>query len=374
MELEKMKIGIVTQPLRYNYGGLLQNYALQTILKEMGYDVITIDQDENFPTGIHLLISNIKAFIYKNILHTDRLSVRERINLFFSKGEKLRSFKQKYIECTQSVKNKKETLKLVKKINCNAYIVGSDQVWRPQYNKILDNCFLLFTKKLNVKRIAYAASLGVDKWEFSFFQTRKYKKSISSFDAVSVREFSAIQLCKKYFNIIPEVVLDPTLLLDKTQYIQLIESEEMLWNKEDIFAYLLDDCPQNREILKIIEKKRNAHTHCISISLKGNKEFSSVSEWLSSFLYSNFVVCDSFHGCVFSIIFNKNFIVIGNKERGETRFESLLQMFELQNRMIYSLNDIDKILNTPINWNRVNGILLKNKEKSISFLKKSLKI
>ena len=98
-----------------------------------------------------------------------------------------------------------------------------------------------------------------------------------------------------------------------------------------------------------------------------------VEKWLRAFYDAEFVITDSFHACVFSIIFNKPFIVYGNKERGYARFDSLLKIFGLEERIATSLNDIDKIINKPIDWNNVNSIHTEWKENSISFLINNLK-
>ena len=208
-----MKIGIITQPLRTNYGGILQNYALQTILKRRGHTVVTLGRESlirvKYPRYILTLT---KRFFLKCFGKYSGSLFREK------------KYNQDYPIFTQ------HTLRFVKERihhteihdfskelshkDYDAYIVGSDQVWRPSYNKI-ENMFLDFTSGWNVKRVAYAASFGTDDWEFSKEQTETCQNLIKKFDAVSIRENSGIKLCKDYLHADAIHVLDPTMLLQK---------------------------------------------------------------------------------------------------------------------------------------------------------------
>ena len=96
--------------------------------------------------------------------------------------------------------------------------------------------------------------------------------------------------------------------------------------------------------------------------------YPSVTQWLRAFIDAEFVVCDSFHGAVFSIIFNKPFLIIGNKERGTARFNSLLDMFDLSSRMINDIADVHLIVNSIIDWDKINLIRYKMKSYSLEYL------
>ena len=101
--------------------------------------------------------------------------------------------------------------------------------------------------------------------------------------------------------------------------------------------------------------------------------FPSVTKWLRAFMDAEMVITDSFHGCVFSIIFNKPFWVVGNKERGQARFSSLLSLFKLEDRLI-SVDDIESInWNTPIDWDSINNTKKEWQDLSLSFLTENLK-
>jgi exopolysaccharide biosynthesis predicted pyruvyltransferase EpsI len=235
----------------------------------------------------------------------------------------------------------------------------------------------------NVKRIAYAASFGVDDWEFSEEDTNVCRNLLQKFDAVSVRENSAVLLCEKYLNRADVMhVLDPTMLLDKEDYIHLVEKENEPKSLGNLFCYILDEDEKKNEIIKTIAKQTNAvpftqmpKCRISQENLKDRLEdcvYPTVTAWLRAFMDAEMVVTDSFHGCVFSIIFNKPFIVYGNKGRGMARFHSLLSIFGLENRLITNSEDALRVINEPINWETVNVKKKEWQEKSLNFLKTNL--
>ena len=366
-----MKIGIITQPLHTNYGGLLQNYALQQILKRLGHDPITLDQGFASIPQWRILASCIKTFLLRLI---GRGGTRKYPYKFDEKEKSdacrhTDKFIEKYINHTVVFKYAEEFRNYTINCHIDALIVGSDQVWRPIYNPNILRSFLDFAKDLKLKRLAYAASFGVDCWEFTQRQTEVAKKLIRDFDAISVREDSAIDLCRKYLNCDAVHVLDPTMLLDKEDYIQLVENENEPESKGNLFTYILDESDDKKQIIEKVSFKLNL---CPFVSMPEREldAYPPVTQWIRSFKDAKFVVCDSFHGAVFSIIFNKPFLVIGNRERGITRFNSLLKTFNLQTRMIDNINDVQTVIDETIDWERVNRIRSELKYMSIDFIKK----
>lgn len=231
----------------------------------------------------------------------------------------------------------------------DAFIVGSDQVWRPSYNQHLEQAFLNFTKNWkNVKRIAYAASFGVDNWEFTKKQTKECKRLVQKFDFVSVREDTAVNLCKEHLGIEATHVLDPTLLLSADDYQKLIDGIKIS-DSSYVFSYLLDESEEKIDILEDISKRLNLPVRKIKLEKDISKipmsklkslTYPSIQEWLASFAQADFVVTDSFHGTVFSIIFNKPFVVLPNKGRGMSRMLSLLSDFNSKGRIILTEKDV----------------------------------
>ena len=245
----------------------------------------------------------------------------------------------------------------------------------------LRKSFLLDFAEANkdVKKIAYAASFGVDKWEFSDEETKIAKHLLPLFDAVSVREDSGVTLCENYLGVQAEHVLDPTMLLDKEDYISLIKAECEPQSEGNLFTYILDSSEHKQKIVDNLADKlklkpfevQPKYKHPSKDNIKKNIEdcvYPAVTKWLRAFYDAKFVVTDSFHGCVFSIIFNKPFIAIGNKDRGLARFKSLLSLYRLENR----LNNVNPDSLDIIDWSFVNNSRTNFKEKSLHFLNSNL--
>ena len=240
-----------------------------------------------------------------------------------------------------------ESFKSLKAADFDAIVVGSDQVWRPKYfepmfGEGIDNAFLSFAHNWKIKRISYAASFGTEDWEYTDEYTRLCSELLGLFDAITVREESGVRLCKDKFGVDAEHVLDPTMLLSKDDYMKLFDVANTPESPGNLLAYVLDDSPEKTEMINKISKEKglvpfrvNAKAKCAGAPVEERIQ-PPVEAWLRGFHDAEFVVTDSFHACVFSIIFGKPFVVIGNKERGMARFESLLKMFGLEDCMIMS--------------------------------------
>lgn len=375
-----MKICILTQPLYTNYGGILQNYALQFILKSMGHEVWTENRalDKLSIWARIRRISWFRRLMKKSKYPAPSLYYRKII------GQYTKIFIDKYITLTRPVIS--STIRDVfQAYDFDAYIVGSDQVWRPTYSPCITNYFLDFTGDDNIKRIAYAASFGTSDWEFSKEERTICGKLLEKFDAISVREDSAVELCEKYFSVKAEQVLDPTMLLEKEDYIHLLGDASSHVRNSCLMVYFLDYTKKKQQmVVDIMDKTKFGmfeidppfpRESFFDVGPKGisNCVFPPVTKWIEGFYKSSFVITDSFHGTVFSIIFNKPFIVVANKERGNDRFYSLLKLFDLENRLIEKENQNWRdILDTPISWKGINEKRSLLKKYSICFLKNSL--
>jgi hypothetical protein len=380
-----MKIGILTLPLHTNYGGILQAYALQTVLKCMGHDAWIIKRGYR----------EYSFFYYYYVLAkelTNKYILKKNLFIIFSKKEKKRidttrmqyiqEFINKYLQpCTEAYNSSTKLRNNIAEYHFDAYIVGSDQVWRCQYARdILYDFFLGFIRKNeSVRRVSYAASFGIDQWEFSEKQTDICSQLIGLFDAVSVREHSGTLLCSRYLGINAKQVLDPTLLLDKSDYENLIRDQPK--EQRQLLSYILDNTEDktngvselasffNQEMLSFNNPNPE---YDMNAALEDRKAY-PVEIWLAGFRDATFVITDSFHACVFSILFKKPFFVYANEIRGLTRIRSLLNLFGLENRMIFSSKDITKEkLEKEIDWNNVYGKLEQERIKSYSFLKQAL--
>lgn len=379
-----MKIGILTQPLKNNYGGILQAYALQKILIDLGHEVWIINRvkkTSKLRKRLSILYRSILSLLTKKEEKIDRFIPNEKHIQILSNNAR-EFIKQNFSNITHEITNNRG-MRILNKQKYDAFIVGSDQVWRLAYSPYILNYYLDFVNKSNIKRISYAASFGLDCWEYSEKLTKQCQYLIKKFNAVSVREQSAVDMCLTNLGVKVDCVLDPTMLLNIDQYIDIINKTGNIYDCEksnNIFAYILDEEINKiryvEEISKKLEKNITRITPLDNIRKKHidnieNLVNPKIEDWLKNIYTSEFVITDSFHGCVFSILFNKPFIAIGNKNRGLTRFTSLLSLFNLEDRLTTNY-ELD-IINNKIDWTQVNNILDTQKKQSLNFILNSLK-
>lgn len=326
-----MRIAVLSLRLDANYGGILQSYALIKVLEHMGHDVTLLDRTrKNSDVGLPIMV-RLKRFVLRTLLFRD---LDEAYRQRCLENSNTWSFVDKYI--------KRRGLKSFKEIREQDYdiiIVGSDQVWRPKYFESqhlssIDNAFLSFTEGWRIKRIAYAASFGTDEWEYDEKQTKKCADLIKKFDAVSVREKNGIELCKSHFGVKVVHVLDPTLLLDKKDYDSLCNTTES--ETRGVFSYILDN---NDTTKTLVGKASKAIKKPVFLEkITGDVQF-PIEDFLGGFMNADFIVTDSFHACVFSIIYGKPFVVYCNRERGFSRINSFLKMLGLDDRIVFSADE-----------------------------------
>ena len=198
------------------------------------------------------------------------------------------------------------------------------------------------------------------------------KKLIKQFSGLSVREEQSIEIINKYLGIRPELVLDPTLLIDKDDYLKLIKhfNTNLDINKNYLCSYILDKTNITDSYIQKISQLLNYKVIDIKV-----EEENFIEKFIYSYNICKSIITDSFHGTVFSIIFNKSFVAFINKSRGSARFDSLGKIFNIENRLIYpkefEMKDLDYFTRGLI-INKTNFFFLK--EKSIKFLKKHLEI
>lgn len=373
-----MKIGILTLPLHTNYGGILQAYALFHVLEKMGHDVYLIDtrfkKDSKW--------KSLKKYI-KNLVRNDTKSkttaylnkIKHQSYLTYTKP-----FIDKYlVKVTEPFDNPKTMGKKIGKYNFEAYVVGSDQIWNPKYFKNIEIAFFSFLNDKKVIRISYAPSFGGDLWKYSAEKERICKDLVQKFKSVSVREDSGVLLCEKHLGIKASWVLDPTMLLSESDYTQIISTSGIKKNR-GLFTYILDKNKDKTSIINSVANRFKLKPHELDfmewdepIPLEWSTK-ATVEDWIRNFYEAEFIVTDSFHGTVFSILFNKPFFSIINEDRGATRFQSLLKSFSLEDRMLSSFEDLkESILEKEINWKAVNQILDERRSLSSSFLSEGLK-
>lgn len=357
-----MKIGIVTQPLVANYGGILQNYALQQTLKKLGHDPVTLNYMPSLKFGRYLL------YLGKALICAPLPSKRHRIKPYrhyLKRPAIIDPFIRDNISLTKVIPDYSK--RLLKRYGIEAIIVGSDQVWRYSFNShYIEDMYLDFAKDYPCLKLSYAASFGVDDWLYPAERTEHARQLIKLFNNVSVRENTAIKLCQENLGVDATVVLDPTLLLTSNDY-QKFCIEPSSVERPYMAVYLLDENEEKTSYIESLAKGKGLRIKKMTKSSPRR----SIEEWLTIIRNADFVVTDSYHGSVFSIIFEKQFLTFNNKGRGENRFHTLFDRLNLQDRLIdpsVSVKCEDEIIDYP----SISLRLQELRKESISYLKKAL--
>lgn len=354
-----MRIGLLTVPFNNNYGGFLQAFALKTFLESRGHQVTIINRQRDLQKQSFLKKTRktLRSLFYRK--KTIDLSIHTRK---FVKGYLSPITKEIY-----------STEMLLKLPLFDFYIVGSDQVWRYEYaTSSINNYFFDFLQDTNIPRISYAASFGVSYNEYDKDSINRCSELLKHFKSISVREFSGINLLKDTFKVkYPiEYVLDPTMIIDKNIYIDLTQKYPINNRSNYIFTYILDKTDDKQLLIdKISEEEKVPIQNIDAQTGNNNKVIEPIEKWLSYIINASYVITDSFHGMIFSIIFNKPFIVYANETRGAERFKSLLSLLNLNSCIINNSKSYKK---QEFNWKNINMLVDKYKEKSIKFLTISL--
>lgn len=353
--MKKIYILTFQEPENKNFGAILQSFAVQNLLG-------------SFEKNTKLIDYRLKK---RNILGKIRAEIE---------GKGFKEFHNKFLKKTKKI----ISLELLKSLNQEAdiFIVGSDQVWRKSIVDIAGFNFYFDFVDDNKKKIAYAASFGVDYWEGNEKLTEEIKPLIKRFDHISVREESGIDICKNTFgkdNVV--CVLDPTLMINREEYQPILDDwkDKSHLKRKYIAHMLLDDTEQLRNGSKKIADYLGAEINYIkgkSFNILGKTItlYNKVSQWLTYLKDAELVITDSFHCTVFSIIFHKKFVVVANPTRGIARLETLLGKVGLENRFFTNIDNVleSGILNKDIDYQEVDKKLEVHRKYSMDFLRKAL--
>ena len=366
-------IGITTHFYKStNYGGVLQAFALCKVLVKQGHVAKQI-----------CFVNNIKRnnkHFFRKIFKIPKIVVYKIISPLFTTHieERLLKFQNFNIKIPHTAKVYNET-NIVETNACfDGFITGSDQVWHPN---VINVAYLLgFTNK---KKVAYAASLAVDNLNIN--QQQIMKEGLVDFNAVSVREKDMVDLLQPLTDKKIEWVLDPTLLLDKGDWDEICPERRI--KEKYLFCYFLGQDKRIRKLAKRYAKKHGLKIvnlpHLCGIAKAdigfGDYKLYDVApdDFVSLIKYSECVFTDSFHACVFSGIYNKNFVAFNRHgmESMATRLYSLCELFECQDHFCdvkekFNMDYIDKI--GQVDYNKNFDLLKEMKNKSIEFLNKNL--
>lgn len=385
----KNKVAIVSCYFKHNYGSMLQAYATQKILDDMGIENETINIDNNidFSKGKkRYYVSQILNFNFvKTKFGMIKLKIDKKLNKELGKNISIRDKKYEQFKEVFRLTNPYSTYKELTQAceeNYRSVIVGSDQLWLP-VNVVADYYTLNFVPQ-GVDRVSFSTSFGVSSVPEKYKES--YKEFLKKIDYLSVREDAGKKIIKNLTEKDATLVCDPTLLFNKEEWM-VIQKEERVIKDKYIFCYFLGN---NIEHRKFAERLREKTGYKI-VSLNHCDEFVKYSdifadekpydvgpaEFLNLIRNAEYVCTDSFHGTVFSLINNVKFFTFRrysntSKISTNSRIDSLLDIVKLKDRLLVGNEDIDTQLEKIINFNNVNSILEKFRNESKDFLSTAL--
>jgi len=367
-----MNVKVITRHSPSNYGSLLQSIATVKTIEGLGHDCSIIDYQRPDERGLKGVLTqvNCKAGFGNPLKKLAYIAIRYPIEKFAQ--VRFDRMRKKYLKMTSRCSSHVD----LKKISADAFITGSDQVWGPMMNGVYDSAYFLQFVGKDSRKLAYAASFGKTKFDESTVVA--YKKMLSEYDKIAVREKSAVSLLEEWgLNNCLGQVLDPTLLLDMSQWTNLLIKKNDFDKYKDL-KYILVYQIHNDPKLSGYAKRLAKHTGMellrvnpmLHQALRGGKFICSpdLSEFLSLVANASCIVTDSFHGTCFSINFGKQFIEILPNNATGTRNQSILELTGLSDRILCDFNDyslVDKV----IDYGKVNELLEVERRKSLEVIR-----
>ncbi len=385
----RKKVGIVSCYFKHNYGSMLQAYATQEILDELGIEneTINIDLNKDFKKGKQkfYLSQLFNLSFIRSKLGMIKLKIDKKLNHQLGKNIQIRDKKyeefRKKFHLTKPYKTYRELNEQAK--NYHSILVGSDQLWLPV--NIVADYYTLNWVPDNINKVSYATSFGISTIPKKY--EKKYKKFLNRISHLSVREQDGVKLIKKITGKTANLVCDPTLLLDKSSW-QKLEKKERIIKEKYILCYFLG---KNKEHRKFAERlKKETGYQIVSLNhadeyVKYSDIFADITpynvgprEFLNLIHHAEWICTDSFHGTVFSLIYNKMFYSFRryqskSKMSTNSRIDSLLEKVGLKERIIRENEEITTFQNQKIDYKQVNQKLEEYRTISKKFLENSLK-
>ena len=377
-----MKIGIITILKVNNYGAELQAYALQRILNCLGFDAEIID---------YLFYKNPGHKNTRQSKPTFKLGLKKRlaetIYPLYAKGKTLFCSRAKNKRAQRFELFHEENTRMSRTYRCvedllnahmdyDIYMVGSDQVWNPGIYSSLDPYFLKFAP-VDKKCLAYASSFGVS--EIPVYARSYYGEALKRFDAIGVREEIGVMLVKDLSGKTAHWVLDPTLLLTKDDWLKVasVPQEISRFEKGYILLYELTPCPYILQLARhvndilhvpIVRICKNASVEDKDKSIL-NVVDAGPSEFVGLFAHARFVITNSFHGTAFAINLERDFYTVTPlRKQNNSRQQSLLKLFSLENRLIVEGDKFPTNNKLHIDYMCVRNALTQERNNSIQFL------
>jgi len=344
-----MKIALLTIHSADNYGATLQAYATQKKLEELGFEVNIVDIDIPNP------YSSLKGI------------------LLYPKHIKFERFRKKYYRhLTQHYSSIEELQENPPVADC--YLVGSDQTWNPEITRDKARAFFLDFGDEGVIRTCYAPSFGMQHWEENaWISTNDAKHLLNRFDMVCIREADGVKILSETFGLKSVTrVIDPVLHFD--DYSELVgeipQTQELILYKLSNSAEFYDKARKIANDLKLTARSIGSIRKIDGIKC-GYPE--GVEAWIRRIAGAKYVITDSFHGMVFSILYRRQFILYARTPKLTSRMSSLLYQLDMGDRIVQgtaSADEILKKLQAPIEYHRVHKLLERLRKESTAYLNK----
>lgn len=364
-----MKIGIITFHSAHNYGAVLQAYALNKKIINLGYEAEIIDYRPQFITELYSVNPIHKLYKLKSII-----SLLSIYPIRFKKYKKFQQFINNELVLSDKKFNNYAELNDYS-FDYNVYIAGSDQIWNPEINGVMGEYFLDFVNNNMELKISYAASFGKSTLD------KRYEEEIASYlkklDAISVREEDGVKIVNNLINSEPIRVLDPVFLLNAVEWKEQIVIPEI--KEKFILVYMMEYNKKVVDIAGKLAKEKKIKILNISNSIKVPKGFEhnlrdlGPKEFLGYIYSAEHIITNSFHGTAFSIIFEKEFFIVPHTKLN-SRIENILNLTNLKDQQINLLNEdeLHEKFIRKINFEDVRLILKKEINLSIDYLIKKL--
>lgn len=372
------KAAIITLNGYFNYGNRLQNYAVQEVLKYLGFSVETVIVKPSVQSSfamakpVHIFRRLITTYPVKTLLKRNR-----KFQYYVINAEKSQAFKRfsfdNIVEVDHGLKENSSPPDLANMYNY--FISGSDQVWNPNYIRDSSTYFLTFAPK--EKRVAYAASFGVS--EIPDEYKGLYSKWLSEMHRISVREKAGAEIVKELTGRDAVVVVDPTMVLSKEKWLSLAKPAVAKPDENYLLTYFIGQKTKATK-LKIEELASTYGLKVINLAdfREPERYVADPAEFIEYINSASLVCTDSFHGAVFSILMEKPFIVFKRQELGDTapslysRIDTLLRTFKLESRKAEYITEHSDVLD--VDYSHVPSILAVERKKATDYLKEALNV
>lgn len=359
-----MNVGIITFHCSYNYGSALQAFALQKYInKHLGQaQVIDFVQPEDF--------KQYRLFRTHRYLHNPKSLAGDIVYMLpnWRRKRGFEGFLRRFVPMTPQRYTDGEALVELNE-QFDAFICGSDQIWNPVCTGGVEPAYFLQFAQQDKKKVAYACSMGHSSLDAAYVEP--FQKCMEHLDSISVREKTAQQYLSALTDRQIRVVLDPTLLLDKAEYVNMMPEGQ---GSGYIFVYMLEGCDAlvayaadlaqrtNKKIIYISRKREKWYKNGVNV-------YGAPPDLFLRYLHdADYVVTNSFHATVFSVLFEKQFCTF-RTQKSFSRMEDLLSALGLSERLYEAGFDID----SPICYPMANARLQQLRAESVQYLVEALK-